>query len=759
MVIALATAAIGLVTWAYWLVGASGVGQRGQLALLLLVCVGASVAGGRAAWVTSLTIAVAAATYTAVHPAFPARQLDLEFAIEVSVFTTVTALVAYLGELGIRLRVRALAAEHAAESAEASRLLAEEQARTLAEAGRVDQRLRTALETLIDPIEILEAVRDQDGRIVDYRFVYVNPVLAGWLGREASELVGVRVLVAFPTLAPSLKTLWDRVVETGDPLALEGLEMHSVAHGRPRRFDVRGGRFGDGVVFTYRDVTEQFEAAERLRQSERLYRLLAENVSDVVYLVHEGEISWASPSCTQWMGWTPEEMIGRGWDTIIAPEDLASAWTVPARVAAGERVEITARYRPKDGSTHWTRLVCAPYVDEDGRPEGILVSARQVDAEVAAEAALRESHRQRQRLLEQLPVGVFRVQVSADASALAYVSARAAELLRQHAGAVDVAALGRIFAPADLARLQAAGAAAVATDGRLDWEGRLAGVEPTVWLRIRANVERLADGLVLDGTLSDITQEKAWEAHLGQEAEAAERRAEELAAIDRTRSALLAALGHDLRTPLAVVASSASGLRHDRTLTDAERDELLANIEHGAASLADLLTNLLDLSRVEAGSLPVHLGAVDLVEVLEEPLRQVSAGVVLDLPVDLPEVLADHALLERVLHNLLLNADRHRPPGTTVTVVGRARTQVMGAGVEGGRVTLQVIDHGPGVPPERYHEIFEPFQRLDDRTTGGIGLGLSIARAFTEAMGGRLTPSETPGGGLTMTLDLARSVA
>ncbi len=255
----------------------------------------------------------------------------------------------------------------------------------------------------------------------------------------------------------------------------------------------------------------------------------------------------------------------------------------------------------------------------------------------------------------------------------------------------------------------------------------------------------MGDDLVIDGTVADVTQAKAFAAQLAEQADSAGLRATELAAIDRTRSALLAALGHDLRTPLAVVASAAAGLR-DGNLTPGQRDELLAHIEGSSRALGSILTDLLDLGRVEAGALPVRLEPVAAVEVLEEPLRQCINCVRLDLPDDLPDVIADQGLLERVLDNLLRNALRHRSREMPVTVAGAA---------SGGRVLLQIIDHGPGVPADSYERMFVPFQRLTDSGPDGIGLGLSIARAFTEAMGGRLTPSETPGGGLTMTVDLA----
>ena len=224
----------------------------------------------------------------------------------------------------------------------------------------------------------------------------------------------------------------------------------------------------------------------------------------------------------------------------------------------------------------------------------------------------------------------------------------------------------------------------------------------------------------------------------------------QLEAADKMRTALLAAVGHDLRTPLAGIKAAVSSLRQtDVDFTDADRDELLRTVETSADRLQGLVANLLDASRLQAGAVSVHTQPTGLDEVavrvllaLPEPDRD---RVVLDVPDDLPEVLADPGLLERVVANLLDNALRHAPTGSVVTL--RAVTRP-------GEVALEVVDHGPGVPVGQREQVFAPFQRLGDRTPGGVGLGLAVARGFTEAMNGILEPRETDGGGLTMRLGL-----
>ena len=263
--------------------------------------------------------------------------------------------------------------------------------------------------------------------------------------------------------------------------------------------------------------------------------------------------------------------------------------------------------------------------------------------------------------------------------------------------------------------------------------------------------------------------------------------ARELAAIDQLRTALLTAVGHDLRTPLAGIKAAVSSLRQpDVDFSPDDRAELQATIEESADRLDDLIGNLLSMSRLQAGVLSVDLRAIPLDAVVATALLHVEAdNIDVDVPDDLPMVWADAGLLERVVANLVVNAQAASPPGYPIRVeaeeaglTGGARYTAArvaaaryagsaagaaaaaagpgGAGEVGGQlVRLRVIDHGHGVPASDHERIFAPFQRLGDRAAGGgTGLGLAIGRGFTEAMNGTLVPSDTPGGGLTMTINL-----
>jgi two-component system sensor histidine kinase KdpD len=239
----------------------------------------------------------------------------------------------------------------------------------------------------------------------------------------------------------------------------------------------------------------------------------------------------------------------------------------------------------------------------------------------------------------------------------------------------------------------------------------------------------------------------ALSAYEGRELGEREKEARELATVDRQRTALLAAVGHDLRTPLAGIKASVSTLRQtDVAWSDDEREELLANIEESADRLDAVVRNLLDASRLQAGVLSVGTEHVALDEVISAALVAVPDAadkVEIDMPENLPLVQADPGLLERALANVIDNAMRHGSSDAPVEI--RAF-----AGAES--VKMAIVDHGPGVSATQREGLFEPFQRLDDRSNKGVGLGLTVARGFIEAMGGWMAADATEGGGLTMRL-------
>ncbi|HET9650195.1 MAG TPA: DUF4118 domain-containing protein [Microlunatus sp.] len=237
------------------------------------------------------------------------------------------------------------------------------------------------------------------------------------------------------------------------------------------------------------------------------------------------------------------------------------------------------------------------------------------------------------------------------------------------------------------------------------------------------------------------------------EAETEASRVRELTEGNRTRTALLAAVSHDLRSPLAAIKAAISSLRNTDIVWSADdEEELLATVEESADRLDALVANLLDMSRLQTQTVTPLLGEVDLMAAAEWSLHGIAGAdrITLSAEDDLPTARADSGLLDRVIANVVENAVKH---------AGTSPVELRGSawvGSDGGRwCSLRVVDHGPGVAADSLERIFEPFQRLGDVPRGdGVGLGLAVARGLLAVMGGTLTAEETPGGGLTMVIDL-----
>jgi two-component system, OmpR family, sensor histidine kinase KdpD len=270
------------------------------------------------------------------------------------------------------------------------------------------------------------------------------------------------------------------------------------------------------------------------------------------------------------------------------------------------------------------------------------------------------------------------------------------------------------------------------------------------WLYVRKEIgwdrddaARLAAALA---RLIDVALERERLAAQSAEAEAARR-------ADVMKTAVLHAVSHDFRSPLTAITTAASGLR-EGGLSDSDRDDLLNVVDSESQRLARMVTDLLDLSRIQAGAVDPRADWVDLRDVVAGAAAQVHAAgrdhdVSIELPDDLPLVQADASQLERVFSNLIDNAVRYSPPGVPVRVSG---------GSSGGRVTVRVTDRGRGIPAAQRTQVFEPFFRGRD-SGGGSGLGLAICRGFVEANHGRIQLSTSDGTSFAVSFPVTRQPA
>jgi two-component system sensor histidine kinase KdpD len=227
-----------------------------------------------------------------------------------------------------------------------------------------------------------------------------------------------------------------------------------------------------------------------------------------------------------------------------------------------------------------------------------------------------------------------------------------------------------------------------------------------------------------------------------------------LAQANELRTALLRAVSHDLRTPLASIKASATTLlADDIELAPAATRELLTTIDAETDRLNQLIGNLLDMSRLQSGAFELTCRDVGLDEVVAQVLASLgerATRVVNEVPDNLPRINTDAALLERAVANVIENAIAWSSPATPVRLQGSAF---------GGLVELRVIDRGPGIRADQREQVFLPFQRLGDQnTTTGVGLGLAVARGFVDALSGEISVDDTPGGGATLVFSFKAAV-
>jgi two-component system, OmpR family, sensor histidine kinase KdpD len=220
---------------------------------------------------------------------------------------------------------------------------------------------------------------------------------------------------------------------------------------------------------------------------------------------------------------------------------------------------------------------------------------------------------------------------------------------------------------------------------------------------------------------------------------------------ERLRNSLLAALSHDLRTPLTVLVGLAESLSLTRPPLSAGQTEITDAIQDEARRMSTLVGNLLDMARIESGEVKLNLEWLPLEEVVGSALHATRSMlkqhvIEVRLPQNLPLVRMDAVLIERVLVNLLENASKYTPAGSTVSLTAEVRAD---------RLCISVSDNGPGLPPGREEAVFQKFTRGErESATPGVGLGLAICRAIVESHGGKITAANRPGGGANFTLNL-----
>ena len=258
------------------------------------------------------------------------------------------------------------------------------------EAQRDRARLQATVDSLLDPHVRLTAVRDPEGAIVDFTCTEANQAACTYLRTTPEALQGARLTATEGLVAEGgLMDLLVGAMESGQPLELDDYVNATEAPPSAwRHYDLRGVRVADGLSVTWRDITDRQSSAAALAASEEQYRLLAENASDMVIRVLDGVVLWTSRTIVEGLGWSPDEIVGRQILDFVHPDDLSHVAAEQAIVEGGTATLTRLRLRAKDGLYHWAEAHGRPYLDARGRQDGLVVSTRIVDAEVASEQEL-----------------------------------------------------------------------------------------------------------------------------------------------------------------------------------------------------------------------------------------------------------------------------------------------------------------------------------------------------------------------------------
>jgi PAS domain S-box-containing protein len=497
------------------------------------------------------------------------------------------------------------------------------------------------------------------------------------------------------------------------------------------------------------DVSERQRIEEELRASEERYRSLFENASDaIVTFTLDGIVTSVNRGLEVLLGWSREELIGQHYRQFVTPASVALGEERTRCFLAGERLPsiFEGEFMGKDGRIVPVEVRTRPIHDRQGRPIGFQGIYRDLSARKQAEAALRQSAAHFRALVEQAldfvvvltGDGIIRYESPAMARLLGYTpEERVGRNGFEHVHPEDLPQVREAFTRV----LQHPGATA-------SLEFRIRHKDGS-WRTLEAvGANLLADPAVAGVVINcrDTTERTRMEEELRQAKESAE-------AASRTKSEFLATMSHELRTPLTIILGYTEMLLEDSGgQTGASQTDYLRRIERSARELLDLITAVLDLSRLEAGRLPLGTHETQAVALLQEvqaetqPLQEQSRlAFVWDIEPDLPVLYTDPGKLKVVLKNLISNAVKFTKAGS-VTVAARSHK---------GGVELRVSDTGMGIPPEALEVIFEPFRQLKHSSTrqiGGTGLGLHIVKRVLELLGGTVAVESTIGQGSTFSI-------
>ncbi len=561
----------------------------------------------------------------------------------------------------------------------------------------------------------------------DMRFVRVSPAFEDLLGRPTSEILGRRYLdFIHPDDAEKTIAEVRRREASDSPCVFENRCVR--ADGEVRWVAWQTQLVPDErVIYSVgEDVTDRKRDERALEESERRYRLLAENATDMITQWDlDARVVYVSSASRVLLGYEPDEVVGRSGYDFIHPADRPLVVSHHQALLRGaDAVRLVFRARRRGGEPVWVESTAGILHDAAGRPIGIHSTTRDMTEAKRALDAVQHAEERFRKAFDDAPIGMAIVALDGrfqrvNRALTELVACAADELVEMRLE--DVLDVN----PTDYVRdlIGAEGPAVEVDAGLRRRDGR------STWVSLSVSLMRDGDGeqVAFLAQFLDMSERHRAEAESRRAREAAER-------ANRAKSQFLARMSHELRTPLNAILGFAQLLELDDL--QAEQRDSVARIVRGGRHLLEVINDVLDISRIEAGEMPIQLGAVDTASVVDatvQLLTPLAAERGMTVRTDLASDLyacADRQRLKQALLNLVSNAIKYAPEGSEVLV----RTAD-----DAGRARLAVIDQGPGIGEDAAERIFMPFERLPEHArVDGTGLGLALSRNLVRAMGGEI---------------------
>ncbi|MGZ4149375.1 MAG: PAS domain-containing protein, partial [Actinomycetota bacterium] len=625
-----------------------------------------------------------------------------------------------------------------------------------------EEQLRAAEERyrlLVEQTPAITYVDEEDeGHPDNWPTVYISPQVERIVGHTAEEWL------ADPDL-------WCRLVHPDDRERVDASNRHHYETGEPEDVEFRivlrdgsvrwlrdqaivvqteeGQRRSQGIL---QDVTERKLAELALNDAERRYRTLIETVPAVTYIDTLGEdwsTMYVSPQVETMFGYAADAWIGdlSIWRSAIHPEDLDRVQAAVTRHNdLGEPLDIEYHFRHADGHWMWVRDQGIVVRDEAGEAlfsQGLL---HDVTEQKHAEERLREAEERYRGIVEHIPAAIYLDK--ADRSMVTvYVSPQIEAItgITPEEWLSDPEVWVQRMDPEDRDRVLGGYLAAAETGTSWSDEYRLQTRDGrTVWVHDETTYLHDEEGrpAFLQGVIFDITEQKLAEQALRESEQREREAAERLRALDEMKNTFLAAVSHELRSPLTSILELSLTLERAPDIQDEDRGDLLRRLSSNARKLDRLLKDLLDIDRLNRGIVAPQYRTTDVGALARGVVEHLDALVGRDVVVESDPVViaADPPKIERIVENLLTNAVRHTE---------RDRRIWLRVGPFQDGVVIAVEDDGPGVPAEIRDAVFEPFRQGPTASphSPGTGIGLSLVARFAELHGGRAWVEERTGGG------------